>query len=84
MYKINKPVHVTCQRENEYILSVPRGDVRVEINENVLQFLKYLQQRECVDSKDVENYVKQEKIENTQDYMKLFEQMIQVNILVEA
>lgn len=84
MYKLNKPIHIACIKENEYILSVPRLGIRVEINENVFQFIRYLQQKKIVDSKDVENYIKQERIENAQDYIGLFQQMLQINILIQA
>lgn len=49
MYRICKPMRVAPKEENMFMVSFPALDVKIEINQNVLDLLSFLVKQESFD-----------------------------------
>ncbi len=81
MYRICKPMRVAPKEENMFMVSFPALDVKIEINQNVLDLLSFLVKQESFDDSIVNIYLKDYNISNKSEYDILVEQMKEIGII---
>jgi len=84
MYKINNPVRITQKEDDVFLLSLPKVNIRIEVNRNVIDFIEYMQLKEKIEDDVVEEYIVKNQIENKSDYCLLFNQMIDTKVVVSV
>ncbi len=81
MYRICKPMRVAPKEENMFMVSFPALDIKVEINQNVLDLLFFLIRQKAFDDSVVNIYLKDNNISNQREYDILVEQMKEIGII---
>ena len=81
MYRTCKPMRVAPKEENMFMVSFPALDVKIEINQNVLDLLSFLVKQESFDDSIVKIYLKDYNISNKSEYDILVEQMKEIGII---
>ena len=81
MYRICKPMRVAPKEKNMFMVSFPALDIKVEINQNVLDLLSFLIRQKAFDDSVVNIYLKDNNISNQREYDILIEQMKEIGII---
>lgn len=81
MYRICKSMRVAPKEENMFMVSFPALDIKVEINQNVLDLLSFLIRQKAFDDSVVNIYLKDNNISNQREYDILIEQMKEIGII---
>ena len=82
MYRINKPFRCVKKSDDVMLVNIPRIELSIEINNNVMNFLNYLNDKiECSES-TVIDFVEKYDIVNKTDYEELYRKFIELGILV--
>lgn len=82
MFKINSPIRCVAKREDCYEIFLTREFIKIEINQNVFDFIQHLQLHKVFDLGIVSNYLSQNDITNNSDYVDLFQFLIKNKAIV--
>lgn len=74
-------MRVAPKEENMFMVSFPALDIKVEINQNVLDLLSFLIRQKAFDDSAVNIYLKDNNISNQREYDILIEQMKEIGII---
>lgn len=74
-------MRVAPKEENMFMVSFPALDIKVEINQNVLDLLSFLIRQKAFDDSVVNIYLKDNNISNQREYDILIEQMKEIGII---
>lgn len=74
-------MRVAPKEENMFMVSFPALDIKVEINQNVLDLLSFLIRQKAFDDSVVNIYLKDNNISNQREYDILIEQMKKIGII---
>jgi len=69
-YKINKPLRIASIDNDEFLLAIPREQVKIKINQDVLDFIQYLSDLEEFNEDIIDKYLLDESSKD--DYIELF------------
>lgn len=83
MYQLNNPVRIVNRDENLVLVSIPKVELSIEVNENVADFFRFLGKEGRFCEEHVERYVSERNITNVEDYKELFQKMIELEVIVE-
>ena len=81
-YVINKPVQIATNEEDKYILSLPKEQVKIEINRNVLEFIEYLSEKSPFDVCIIDDFLSKNDATNKEDYIDLFQLFVDERLIV--
>ena len=84
MYQLNNPIRIAKREENTIIINIPRAELQVEVNENVEQFILFLQNEKEFDDMIVVRFLKENDITNESDYMDIFKEMKKLKVIKEV
>lgn len=82
-YRLNKPIRIANLNDEEYLLAIPRAQIKIRINNNVLEFIKFLDGFDIFDESIVESYLLNNNITNKEDHINMFSLFIKENLIIK-
>lgn len=86
MYQINRPIRIARKENNLFLVSLPAIGVRIEVNENVVDFLQFIIEKEQIDDIEIiaKEFTERYNITNVKDYIEILENMIHIQMLIAS
>lgn len=81
-YQINKPIRIAKLYNDEFLLAIPKIQIKVQVNQNVLDFIQYLADKDQFDEKIIDKYVDENGIINKEEYQELFNMLIEEKLVI--
>lgn len=82
MNVFNKPIRIAKRNEDLIILSVPQIDLKMEVNNNVWEFVSFLMKEEKFDLSKVEVYTEKNNITNQEDYIQFYKELVNLGVIL--
>lgn len=69
-----------------FLVSLPAIGVRIEVNENVVDFLQFIIEKEQIDDIEIiaKEFTERYNITNVKDYIEILENMIHIQMLIAS
>lgn len=84
MLKLNTPIRHVKKDTDQYELIVVPESIKVNSNNEVLNFIKFLEVEKFFDKNIVDKYLKSNNINNTDDYYELFNFLCENKIVIDC
>lgn len=67
---------------NEYLLAIPREQTKIEINQDVLEFIEYLTEKEKFDKNAINDFLILHDMGNKKEYEELFSLFAEEKLII--